>query len=88
MAYDASQDKILYSTPETVVSGKNNDSQFVINIRQYGNSEPKVEFAKNFTYNGEPRTKNIRLSLEEWQLLTKYGNEIHQKLITLMNGNQ
>lgn len=87
--YDPNLDQVLYSTPENVISGRNNQNVFNIAIRSYNGTAPKIEFVRTFPgQNGQQGRKSIRLSYEEWQLLLKYGNEINQQLNGFMQQAQ
>lgn len=85
--YDPQVDKILYTTPEYVTTGKNNNNQFGIRIRSYNNSEPKIEFCRISSYNGQERTKNMRISIEEWNLIKKYAMELEQQMNQFQHQN-
>lgn len=83
--YDPSKDLVLYTTPECAVSGQRGDNKFVVQIRSYNNTAPKIEVMRQTPRQDNPNAfKSFRISFEEWQLIKKYAGEIDQ----LMNGYQ
>lgn len=84
--YDAEKDKILYEIQDQVFTGKNNQNQFTMRIRSYNNTQPKVELIRVSSTN--KFTKNIRLSIQEWQFIMQYSNQINQALQKLIQQSQ
>ena len=83
--YDPSKDLVLYTTPECAISGNRGDNKFVVQIRSYNNTAPKIEVMRQTPRQDNPNAfKSFRISYEEWQLIKKYASEIDQ----LMNGYQ
>ena len=83
--YDPSKDLVLYTTPECAISGNRGDNKFVVQIRSYNNTAPKIEVMRQTPRQDNPNAfKSFRISYEEWQLIKKYAGEIDQ----LMNGYQ
>ena len=73
--YDPSLDAVLYTTPECVKSGRNSQNTFVLQIRSYNGTPPKLEFFRQ-TPQGNRAKQSIRISFDEWQLVKKYAQEI------------
>ena len=84
--YDAEKDKILYEIQDQVFTGKNNQNQFTMRIRSYNNTQPKIELIRVSATN--KFTKNIRLSIQEWQFIMQYSNQINQALQQLIQQSQ
>lgn len=84
--YDAEKDKILYEIQDQVFTGKNNQNQFTMRIRSYNNTQPKIELIRVSATN--KFTKNIRLSIQEWQFIMQYANQINQALQQLIQQSQ
>lgn len=82
MAWDPSKDTLLWQTPEMSPSG------MFINIKQYANYPPKVEFARAVTFNGQQSVKGAgRLDTSDLVFLTKYLPIVQQQL-QQYGGNQ